>query len=103
MADVTLRPEARRDLIRIDAYIRRQDPDRADSFRRRSQETMVRISNSPHMGSPFEFAPEGQDIRWTLIDRFRNYIFLFLPTATGIDVIRVMHTSQDISAAFADD
>ncbi|WP_020475769.1 type II toxin-antitoxin system RelE/ParE family toxin [Zavarzinella formosa] len=103
MPEVNLTPDARRDLIRIDAYIRQQDPERADRFRRRSQETMSRISESPYSGAPFEFAPEGQEIRWAVIARFRKYIFLYQPIPLGINVIRVMHTSQDISIVFTDE
>lgn len=92
MATFVLHPDAANDLIRIDHWFRRTDPETADRFRRAVLKTADRYAAQPGLGSPFDYAPAtAPNLRFTRIGRFRNHILIYRPIAGGIEVTRVVH------------
>jgi toxin ParE1/3/4 len=58
---------------------------------------MERLADMPALGSRYEsHAPELTGVRFFPVTRYRNYLVFYRPTATGIEVLRVLHGAQDI-------
>lgn len=96
MATVRLHALARLDLIRLDNYMRRSDPDLADRFRRIFHRVASRYASQPHLGQPYDLAPASlPGLRFTPIGRFRKHLMIYRPRTDGIEVLRVVHGMQD--------
>lgn len=101
MAEVRFRRLALQDLVRIERLIREDDADRAHRFRLRSRNSIEKIASTPYLGSPLHHHDEKNQFRWFFIEKFRMYVVIYLPMQTGIDVLRILHVSQDRSAALS--
>jgi len=103
MATVRILPPARLDLSRLSIVLSDEDPDLVISFRRAFQRTVTRYARSPFLGSPYDHAPPAcPDLRFTKVGRFRKHLILYRPISGGIEVVRVIHASQDPNSLFAD-
>lgn len=92
MPSVTRRPAARQDLAEIWDFIAQDDPKRATKFLRELEATFVTLAEIPLMGrTRLEL---GEDVR-SLAQS--NYIIYYIPWADGIDILRVLHGSRDIT------
>jgi plasmid stabilization system protein ParE len=55
------------------------------------------------LGSPYDLAPPAYpDLRFAKVGRFRKHLILYRPISGGIEVVRVVHASQDPNSLFAD-
>jgi len=101
MATVRILPQARLDVIRLSNDFLDEDPDLVPQFRQAFQRTVTRYSGSPFLGSPYDHAPPAlPDLRFTKIGRFRKHPILYRPITGGIEVVRVVHSSQDPTTLF---
>ena len=92
---VTLRPEARTDILEIWAYIAADSVDEADRWVDRLDEKMQLWASQPMMGrARDELSPGLRSLS------FGRYSVFFEPAANGIDVVRVLHGSRDIDREF---
>jgi toxin ParE1/3/4 len=95
MSRVTRRPGAEADILEIWAFIAEDSMVEADRWVDRLDEKFVLWATQPMMG-------RGRDELSTGIRSlaFGRYVVFFEPIPDGIDVIRVLHGSRDIDAAF---
>lgn len=92
MAHVLKRALAFADLAEIWSYIADDDEAAADRFLDQVEAKLALLATQPYMGrSRPELKPE---IRSFPVGR---YVVFFLPMPDGIDVVRVLHSAQDIT------
>jgi toxin ParE1/3/4 len=95
MARVTRRPQAELDILEIWGYIAEDSLAEADRWVDRLDEKLALWATQPMMGrGRDELAPEVRSLA------FGRYVVFFCPLPDGIDVVRVIHGSQDIDANF---
>jgi toxin ParE1/3/4 len=59
------------------------------------------LADMPNLGPSCEFEnPSVADVRFWPVTRFEHYLILYRPTASGIDVLRVIHGSRDYRRLF---
>jgi toxin ParE1/3/4 len=102
---VRRRDRARQDLIDIFRYLAREAGLRAAGrFFIQAEATFKRLAAMPDMGTRYEPEnPAFADIRFFPISRFTKYFVFYLPTAGGVDIVRVLHGSREIDGILADD
>jgi toxin ParE1/3/4 len=104
VSKVIIRESALNDLDRISAYIGEDSPSASVRFLEEAQRAFQLISEIPGIGSPRDFdVPSLHGIRMCPIPRFRKYLIFYLPSQTSIEIVRVIHGSQDLAAIFMPD
>jgi len=94
---VLIRPEAECDLIEHAVFPGQDDPLVARRFLAAAERVFAESARMPALGRLREFEdPRLAGLRSCLITPFDNYVAFYLHTATGIDVVRVLHGAQDI-------
>ena len=95
MAEVTLAPQAEQDLLEIWLYIADDQPIHADRFLDRLETAAQRLAAFTEIGTD---RPElGEGLRSFPVERYMLY---FRPRPGGIEVLRVLHASRDITPLF---
>ncbi len=92
MPVVTKRPRAFSDLIEIWEAIADDSPANATRFLERVEDTLGGLARQPSMGRA----------RYELADQLRSfpvgrYVAYYVPLADGIDLVRMLHGSRDVS------
>ena len=95
MARVTRRPLAEADILDIWGYIAEESIAEADRWVDRLDEKFALWAAQPMMGRSRDELALG--IRSFA---FGRYVVFFEPLPDGIDIVRVLHGSRDIDAAF---
>ena len=99
MANVVRRPGAELDLEEMAVYIGKRSRPTATRFLRAAALTFESLASMPGMGGPYPLAnPALRGLRSHPIRGFPNHIAFYLPTAGGIEVIRVLHGARDQDA-----
>ena len=81
------------DLIDILTYLRARSPTLADSFERDFDEKTRLLAQFPLMGRDrSDLAPR---VRGSLV---KPYVILYRPLDDGIEIIRIIHGSRDVSS-----
>jgi toxin ParE1/3/4 len=92
-----VRPQAARDLDTIRRFIAQDNPNAALRLIDQLEASCQELAEFPHMGvARPELAP---NLR---MFPFGNYLVFYEPVEFGIDLIRVLHASQDISGDYFD-
>lgn len=96
------RPAADNDVLEAAIRIAADNPSAAMRFMDATYETELRLLATPGMGglAKFEHAAVA-GMRFHLVRGFRKYLIFYIPTADGIDVVRVLHGSRDLKAIFS--
>ncbi|MDB5321457.1 MAG: plasmid stabilization system [Phycisphaerales bacterium] len=95
------RAEARLDLLQHFVYIGENNLDAARRFLTAAQDDCRTLARMPGMGAMREFTnPDLTGLRSWPIKGFEKYLIFYLPTQTGIDVLRVVHGAQDLNRIF---
>jgi toxin ParE1/3/4 len=95
MAEIILDRAAKADLIDIWQYIAADNSDAADHMLDRIWEGFRVIARFPLGGTA---RPElGRDLRCFSVG---NYVIYFRPSATGVEIARVLHGARDVDAIF---
>ncbi len=96
MARVTRRPQAVADILDIWDFIAEDSMVEADRWVDRLDEKLNLWATQPLIGRlRDELAPALRSMP------FGRYVVFFLPLPDGIDVVRVLHSSRDTDAEFA--
>lgn len=91
MGEVTRRPRARQDLIEIWTYIADDNEAAADGVLDRIDGVLVMLADNPLIGRE---RPElAASLRSFPVG---SYVLFYLPTAGGIDLVRVLSGYRDI-------
>lgn len=79
-----------------DFTVKRFGIGQARRLRDRFQRVLKTLAENPLMGSPrAELDPQGHSIRYFLM---MNFLVVYRPTESGIEVVRILHTSRDLAA-----
>jgi toxin ParE1/3/4 len=98
---VVVRPAADRDVEHHARYLAEHASiDTALTFYERLEETYTLLATFPEMGKLAEFAEPIQETRVFPAKDFQNYLIFYIPIRGGIDVLRVVHGSQDLRQIF---
>lgn len=98
MKVILKRPRALLDLAEMWSYIAEDSVANADVFASRIDKVLRLLVKTPGIG---RVRPElYPDLRSFVIGK---YVVFYLPVATGIDVIRVLHGARDIETVFEDE
>jgi len=98
VARIVRRPRARQDLIEIWRYIADDSGEaRADKYLRRLNDVITYVAQQPLMGRA---RPEIQEegIRSFVAE---SHIIFYIALADGMELVRVIHGSQDLEKAWA--
>ncbi len=99
MREIYKRPQVIRDLIEIATYIDLENLDASDRFLRAAEETFKQLAQMPRTGKICQFTnPQLLDMRQQAIKNFTNYLVFYRPTASGIEIVRVIHGARDLAA-----
>jgi toxin ParE1/3/4 len=99
MATIARRPVAERDLEDTAVYIGRNSRPTATRFLIAAEATLARLASMAGMGASFPLTnPRLQGLRHHPIRGFPNHLIFCLPTADGIEVVRVLHGARDLTA-----
>ncbi len=91
MAKVVKSPDAERDLLEIWVYIAERNFDAADELLETFDEKLRTLAEFPGMG------PERNDLAPQLrMFPVGNYVLLYRPVATGIELVRVAHGARNL-------
>jgi toxin ParE1/3/4 len=92
---------ARLDLLQHYVYIGERNLDAAKRFLTAAHEACRMLARMPGMGALREFKnPATAGLRSWPIKGFENFLIFYLPTPTGIDVVRVIHGARDLDRIF---
>lgn len=99
---ITRRPRAHRDIIEHALYLAEQsEAALAERFLRALERTLASLVDLPEMGSPRLFHhPKLKGVRIMPVQGFDHHLIFYRPTRSGIAIIRVLHASRDLGAAF---
>ena len=95
MPSLLKRPEAKNDLEEIWWFIAQDSPDNADKFLDRIQDSCLALADFPKMGVSRE------ELKTALRSQpVANYLIFYFPLEDGVDIIRVLHGSRDMTRLF---
>lgn len=98
MARIVRRPRARQDLIGIWRYIADDSGEaRADHYLRRLNDVITYLAQQPLMGRARSEIQEG--IRSFAAE---SHVIFYIALANGLELVRVIHGSQDLEKAWAE-
>ena len=97
MAELHYRPQARIDLKHVYRHIAEANPAAAEILIRLINTKARLLAESPHIG-------QGVSDLAVSLRRFpvSNYLIFYEATASGIEVVRILHGARDIDAMFHD-
>lgn len=95
MPQLLKRPEAENDLEEIWWFIAQDSPDSADKFLDRIQDSCLALADFPKIGASRE------ELKAALRSQpVGNYLIFYFPLEDGVDIIRVLHGSRDMTRLF---
>lgn len=101
---IYLRPRAEADLDGHFLYIADDNPEAAARFLEALESAFRLLAENNEIGSLRDFNnPRLEGIRMWPVHGFEHYLVFYVPTTTGIDVVRVLHSSRDIAAHIGDE
>ncbi|MEH2221549.1 type II toxin-antitoxin system RelE/ParE family toxin [Nostoc sp.] len=104
MSDVSKRPQVIRDLIELATYIAEDNLEASDRFLRAAETTFKQLGKMPGMGKPCQFShPNLAGVRQQAIKGFKNYLVFYLPSDSGVQILRVIYGGRDIEAILDED
>lgn len=95
-------PQAEGDILdAVDSLTDDLGPAVARAFRHRLQRTLSGLEAFPHSGSPVDPPyPNYPGLRFRPVTRFTARVVYYVPTPTGILVVRVVYAGRDLDAVF---
>lgn len=104
MGEVNKQPQVIRDLIELATYMAADNLDASDRFLAAAEKTFSQLARMPGMGKLCQFShPRLADVRQQAIKGFRNYLVFYRPTASGIEILRVIQGARDITGILDED
>ena len=83
-------------------YIATDNPEAAECVHRIILNTADLIAQHPELGRRIrKAAVRHQQIRWSVVPKFHNYLIFYQPFQETIMVIRVLHAAQDWTRFFS--
>lgn len=92
------RERARQDLAEIALHLTRESGSEELGLRflEATADAFEQLVAMPEIGAPRDFPnPRLRRLRLWVVQGFPNHLIWYLPTADGIDVVRVLHAARD--------
>lgn len=104
MPRIVRRIAAELDLDDHAAYLQwKASPFVAIRFLEAANQAFTRLAEHPKLGSRCDTPiPSLADLRFWTIRGFRKFVILYRPLSDGIEVVRVVHSSQNLNELFGD-
>ncbi|MEH2454358.1 type II toxin-antitoxin system RelE/ParE family toxin [Nostoc sp.] len=104
MSDVSKRPQVIRDLIELATYIAEDNLEASDRFLAAAETTFKQLGKMPGMGKSCQFShPNLAGVRQQAIKGFKKYLVFYLPSDSGVEILRVIYGGRDIEAILDED
>ena len=98
---IIISDDAFNDLDKSSAAIGRDAPQASVRFLQAAQRTFDLLVEMPRIGAPRDYDnPELTGMRFWPVPRFRKYLIFYRVTGERIEIVRVLHGSQNIQAIF---
>jgi toxin ParE1/3/4 len=100
MATIVVRARARLDVDGIFAYIAADNLDAAIRVDDAITAAFQVLAENPKAGALCEFTEADlADLRYWPVKKYRNYLVIYRPLASGVEVVRVVHAATDLLRA----
>jgi toxin ParE1/3/4 len=98
MAEVFVRPRARRDILSNAEYLEEHGGEEtAQRFLDATQSTFDRLAKMPKLGILCVFhRPSLRRLRRWPVKGFENWLIFYLPRRDGVEIVHVIHGARDI-------
>lgn len=104
MNEINKRPQVIRDLIEIATYIAEDNLDTSDRFLAAAEETFKQLAKTPGMGKLSQFSnPKLAGVRQQAVKGFRKFLIFYRPSASSVEILRVIHGARDIAEILDED
>lgn len=101
---LSFRPRADRDIDDIASYLFEESPDAAIRFYDAVLSTATKLMRWPGSGRAWAWFARGQSpLRAFRVEGFSNYLLFYATTEDALVVVRVLHSSRDVSAILSDE
>jgi toxin ParE1/3/4 len=98
MTRILYRPLARDDINNIAQYLQERNSSAAQRFVDATESAIAKLADHPGLGTLRRTrAQQLAGLRSWPIRRFRNYIIFYMPSADGIEVLRILHGARRIA------
>lgn len=92
---------AKADLLEHYVYIGAENPDAAEQFLEATEAALAKLAAMPRMGRRWRSEDPRLDAMRVWPIPGWKYLVFYRPVEQGIDVVRVLHGAQDVSALIA--
>lgn len=104
MKQIQKRASADRDLSAHAAYLQQRSEQLANRFLDAAEETLQQLAAMPGLAGRWDSThPTLANMRVWQVKGFKNHLIFYREIPDGIEVIRVLHGSQDIEAVFGEE
>jgi toxin ParE1/3/4 len=101
MYTIIVSPEARADLTNYYDTIAEKNPTAALKVFDAARQTFADLARFPRSGSLSPYHPDPtQEIRRWAVKGFRKYLIFYRVSTESIEIIRILHGSQDLDRLF---
>jgi len=96
-------PQAAAALVEIAVFIAEDNPEAAERFLEAAEAAFTLIASMPSVGRTFRLqSPAAQGMRVWRVEGFERYLIVYRAMESRIEIVRVLHGSQDIEGLFAE-
>lgn len=104
MPSIKRTPKAKQDLLEHVLYLAKINPELAEQFIDASALAFEKLAQMPRKGQRQQFkSPELAEVRRWFIPGFDRYLVFYRPVKGGIEILRVLHGAQNITAIMDND
>lgn len=101
---IIVRTRAEDELVELLGHIRDANPRAADDVEDAIQHTLGLLEVNPLSGSRQRVRnPNLDDLRAATVRHYPQFVILYLPTATGIEVLHIVRGRRNLNRVVADD
>lgn len=101
---IARRPKVLEDLIDLAYHLALTDLTISDRFLDACNDTFKRLEKMPRLGRVGKFRnPVLSDVRVWPVKGFKNHLIFYCITESGIEILRVLHSSRDLDRVFEEE
>ena len=99
--EIRILSQARTDIVELAVYIGQDDVSAESRFLDATDETFALLARQPFIGTKHATKnPRLEGIRVFRVKKFPNHLTFYLVRENEIEIVRVLHGSRDLEAAF---
>ncbi len=100
-AEIRILSQARTDIVELAVHIGQDDISVASRFLDATDETFALLARQPFIGTKYVTkTPRLEGIRVFRVKKFPNHLMFYIARENEIEIVRVLHGSRDLDAAF---